>query len=156
MADLGDYNASKHLNEHKPVTTGQHLAELIESPMKPTKAGTGSGMLLKFQVTEGECTGQTITKWINWTNPNPQAVLIGKAEFGDVCRACGIEQPKDSYELHHITVLLTVENYPDTYINKAGQKVDTIRDEIVKVEPRGTGPTQPAQAANDPRPPVDF
>jgi len=142
MAFLGgDYNAEDHVNEFTPVPAGVYLAEAVKSSIKPTRKKDGSFLEFVFKIKEGEFEGKTATMRYNWSNPNPQAVEIGKKQFGDLCRACGNNAPNESAELHHITVQMTlgVESYKDKNDN------EQFKNSVLAVEKRGTGPAAPAQ-----------
>ena len=103
MADLTGFNASEHDDPgFEPLPEGVYLLIVESSEMKVTKAGTGQGINMKFQVVDGEKKGQGFFKWINYKNPNDTAQKIGRAELAMLCRACNKPQPKDTMELHNI------------------------------------------------------
>jgi hypothetical protein len=103
MSTLDGFNANEHDDPgFDPIPEGNYLLIVESSEMKPTKAGTGTGINLKFQVVDGEHKGRGFFKWINYKNPNETAQKIGRAELAMLCRACNKPQPKDTMELHNI------------------------------------------------------
>lgn len=131
MADLdGGFDATKHDDPgFDPLPEGNYTLIIEASEMKTTKAGTGTGINMKFQVVEGEHKGRTFFKWLNYTNPNETAQKIGRAELAMLCRAVNIPQPKDTMELHnipfaaHVTVKPGRDGYdPSNDIKKAVSK----------------------------------
>lgn len=130
MATLDGFNANEHDDpSFDPLPEGHYLLIIEASEMKPTKAGTGTGINMKFQVVDGEHKGRGFFKWINYTNPTAQAQKIGRAELAMLCRAVNKPTPKDTMELHnipfaaHITVKPGEGQYgPSNEIKKAVPK----------------------------------
>lgn len=104
MARLEGFDA----NQHDDPGVFEVLPEMVcllvieSSDMKPTKAGTGTGISFKFQVVDGEHKGKTFIKWINYNNPSETAQKIGRSELAMLCRACMKPNPQDTMELHNI------------------------------------------------------
>lgn len=118
MADLTGFNANEHDDPgFDPLPEGHYLLIVEASEMKPTKAGTGTGINMKFQVVDGDHKGRGFFKWINYKNPNDTAQKIGRAELAMICRACNKPQPKDTMELHNIPFAahVTVKPAKDGY-----------------------------------------
>lgn len=132
MADLTGFNANEHDDPgFDPLPEGHYLLIVEASEMKPTKAGTGTGINMKFQVVDGDHKGRGFFKWINYKNPNDTAQKIGRAELAMICRACNKPQPKDTMELHnipfaaHVVVKPGRDGYdPSNDIKKAVPKSD--------------------------------
>lgn len=118
MADLTGFNANEHDDPgFDPLPEGHYLLIIEASEMKPTKAGTGTGINMKFQVVDGEHKGRAFFKWINYKNPNETAQKIGRAELAMLCRAVLKPNPKDTMELHNIPFAahVTVKPAKDGY-----------------------------------------
>ena len=60
MANLNGFDANlvEPTKALEPIPAGKYQAVIIESEMKPTKAGTGQYLELKFQILEGEYKGR--------------------------------------------------------------------------------------------------
>jgi hypothetical protein len=140
MASL-NFNAAQvePMAELEAVPAGKYTAVIVDSEIKPTKAGNGSYLELTFEVAEGEHKGRKLWARLNLDNPNPTAVKIARAELSSLCRSVGVMEPKDSCELHGIPLVVTVK-----------QKADPdgeVRNEIKGYSKRETvNPAKPAQA----------
>jgi len=84
------------------IPEGPKMIRIVESGMKPTKAGTGEYLELVMEVLTPEFSGHKHTQRLNLNNPNPQAVEIANQELGAICRAVGKPVIQDSVELHGI------------------------------------------------------
>lgn len=103
MSNLQGFNSAQHDDPgFEPLPEGVYVLIIEASEMKPTKAGTGTGINMKFQVVDGEHKGRTFFKWVNYTNANETAQKIGRAELAMLCRAVNVPQPKDTMDLHNI------------------------------------------------------
>jgi hypothetical protein len=141
MANLHGFDAN-HVEPHtdfEPIPAGQYLAAIIESEMKPTKAGTGSYLQLTFQVLEGEFKNRLLWARLNLDNPNDTARKIAQGELSAICRAVGVMAPNDSVELHNLPLVITV---------KCKKRDDTgdISNEIKSYAKREAAVGQPQQA----------
>jgi hypothetical protein len=82
------------------LPAGQYTVEITDAEVKPTKAGTGSVLKLEHTIIDPEqFARRKVWKYLNLTNPNPQAEQIGRAELSALCRAAGIAVLADSDEL---------------------------------------------------------
>ena len=75
----------------KELVPGEYLAQIIDTDISPTKAGTGEKLTLKFEVVEGEFSSTYIWHNLNIANPNPKAVEISSRQLAQICRAVGID-----------------------------------------------------------------
>lgn len=90
-------------DDRTPVPVGDYLARIVESDVKPTKAGTGITMPLVWQISDGEHGGRKIFENVNLKNPNAVAMQIGKKQLNSICDAIGVQlrpNDMDSLELH--------------------------------------------------------
>ena len=142
MADLRGFDA----NQVEPavgfeaIPAGKYVAMIVESEMKPTKAGDGAFLELVFQIVEGEFKGRKLWSRLNLENANPLAVQIARAELSAICRAVGVMAPNDSVELHDLPLLITV---------KCRKREDTgdIVNEVKGYAKKEAAQGQPQQAA---------
>jgi hypothetical protein len=109
MADL-NFNANEvdPASIFDPLPGGRYMCIVVESAMKPTKAGPGKYLELKFQVVDGEHKGRYLWCRLCLDHANAQAVQIARGQLSSLCRACGIMQPHDSVELHNIPIQVRV------------------------------------------------
>ncbi len=111
MANLSGFDARnvEPMADFEAIPPGKYLAVITASEMKPTKSGNGSYLELTFEVIEGERKGRNLWARLNLDNPNQLTVQIARGELSAICRAVGVMQPKDSYELHNLPLLVTVK-----------------------------------------------
>lgn len=126
-----------------PVPAGDYTAMIVDSEIKPTKAGTGMYLQLVWQVCDGQFSGRKIWDRINIQNPNQVAEEIGQKQLSAVCHAVGVLRVMDSAELHERPCLLKV-------IVKPGEGQYLATNEV-KGYRTITGAPPPAMAAAAPR-----
>lgn len=110
MATLNGFNAGEvdPTVALDPIPAGTYAAAIIDSELKPTKAGTGKYLQLTLQVLDGEHGGRLVWARLNLENPNQTTVKIARGELSAICRAVGVMQPRDSVELHNIPLEIKV------------------------------------------------
>ena len=74
MASLS-FNAEDFVEEQRfePIPEALYKAVIIDSEMRKTKAGTGSYLMLKFEVLEGAHAGRWVKTNLNLDNPNEKS-----------------------------------------------------------------------------------
>lgn len=117
MAKLNFNVADVPESDFEPIPAGDYSAQIVQSEMKSTKAGTGEYLQLRIQILDEEYQGRIVFDRLNLVNPNEQAVKIAQRTLGDLCQACGVEEVEDSEELHGIemTVRLGVTEASGDY-----------------------------------------
>ena len=90
------------------IPEGMYTAQIIQSEMKPTKAGTGQYLELRVQILDEPYTGRLVFDRLNLINPNETAVAIAQRTLADICKACNLEEIEDSEELHGIEINVTL------------------------------------------------
>jgi hypothetical protein len=156
MAFLGnafDPTTVPPADDFTPLPSGEYPAMIIDSEMKPTKAGTGQYLELTFQVIDGPMKNRLVWSRLNLENPNPKAVEIAQRDLSAICAAAGIQHAiTDSTPLHNRPLVIRVEFVP------AGPKNNRDGNEI-KAYKRLDGAPQaspfaatPAQQAAPPPP----
>lgn len=83
-----------------PLPAGDYIAQITESSIKPTKAGTGMMLNLTWTVLDGQFANRKIFDRINVANQNPEAERIGQQQLSAICHAVGVLNLQDSNQLH--------------------------------------------------------
>jgi len=89
--------------------TGPYKCVVVETEMKPTKAGTGTYIELKHQVIDGKYQNRFFWARLNWTNPDATAVAIGKTRFAELCEAVNVLRPSDTNEVKNIPLVMILK-----------------------------------------------
>jgi hypothetical protein len=121
------------------IPAGKYLAMIVDSAMKPNKAGTGQYLELVFQIIEGEFKGRQLWARLNLVNPNETAMKIAQGELSAICRAVGVLTPGDSVELHNLPLVIKVRL-------KKRKDVDEVANEICGYEKREAAGGKPQQS----------
>jgi len=102
------------------LTPGWYTAQIVESELKPTQAGTGSYLELTIEVVApAQFAGRKLWDRLNINNPNEKAVEIAYQTLSAICHATGVIQVQDSQQLHSIPMDVKVgmskvtEDYPE-------------------------------------------
>ena len=90
------------------IPAGTYLAEITQTEMKATKAGTGEYLQVTLVVVDGEYKGRNLWSRLNLSNPNKTAEEIAARELAAICRAVGLEGIGESEELHGKLLVLAV------------------------------------------------
>jgi hypothetical protein len=105
MAELGqtfDPNAVEP-GQFDDVPAGEYAAQIVDSEVKPTKAGAGLGLNLTWQITEGPLENHKFWQWINFQHESQQAQTIGQQQLKAICDAIGYtDHVTDSEVLHNV------------------------------------------------------
>ena len=91
-----------------PIPAGDYEVVILESKWKPTKAGSGSYLEIKCQVTKGDYAKRNLWARLNLKNPNVTAVEIAQRELSAICQAVGVLKPKSKDELNGIPLVAKV------------------------------------------------
>ena len=117
MAFLGQSYAVKDIPEQDgfdPIPAGWYNARITEAEVKSTKAGTGSYVKVRYDITGPTHQGRVIYGNINLSNPNQQAEQIGIQQLGSLARAIGLEVISDSDQLINRDVQIKLSVKKDT------------------------------------------
>ena len=90
------------------MSASKNRAQITESDVVPTRAGTGSMLKLKWQIMGGPAQGRVLFDQINLANPNAQAVQIGQQQLKRICVALGLGPIQNSAQLHLRPCMITV------------------------------------------------
>ncbi|MCK9466108.1 MAG: DUF669 domain-containing protein [Thiopseudomonas sp.] len=107
-----DANAVQPQESFEPIPAGWYECMIVESEMKPNKAGTGQYLQLRLDVTEGQYSNRVLFERLNLDNPNSTAVEIAQRTLSAICHATGVLQPRDSSDLHNIPLRVKVSVRP--------------------------------------------
>ncbi len=105
MANLGRSFVESDLpkgsggGDFAPIPDGWYDVMITESTVKQTKAGTGSYVSFRCDVTGPSHQGRVVFGMLTLTNPNPKAEEIGNQQMGEVMRAIGMARLDDSDQL---------------------------------------------------------
>lgn len=103
-----------------PIPTGEYLAHITESDMKPTKKNDGQYLELEYTVLEGEFKNRKVWARLNLDNPNATTVDIANRQMASIREATGVMNPADSQELHYKPHFIRVELIPSGTAQKSG------------------------------------
>lgn len=95
--------------EYKPLPEGKYEVVIADSDVKATRSGTGTYIQLEFEVVSGEYKGRKLWGRYNIENSNREAMEIGRSQFAAVCQAVNVSNPRDTSELHNLTLILSVK-----------------------------------------------
>lgn len=132
MANLSnayDQNAEAQA-DFSPLPTGEYMAVIVESDMKPTKAPGGEYLELTYEVTEGQFKGRKVWARLNLKNTNVQTVEIANRQFASIREATGVTNPVDSQELHYKPHVIRVEFVKGGVAQKNGYVPDRDSNDI--------------------------
>lgn len=102
----------------EPLPEGWYLCVIEDSEERQTKAGTGSYYNLKFNVVQKEGNGRVFWTMLNINNPNPKAVEIAKGQLHEIMRAIGLEEIKDTVQLHNKPIMVKLKVVHDDWKNE--------------------------------------
>lgn len=157
MALIGHFNAAEVApqQDYTPVPTGEYIAQIIDSDMKPTKRGDGQYLELTYEILDGEQKGRRVWVRLNLDNPNGKAVEIAQRQLSSICHAVDTLNVTDSQQLHYKPHVIRVE-----YVKADGIKTQNDTNEVKawkKIEGQlpasASAPPAPAAPAASAAPP---
>ena len=92
MAQLNQHFDASTVEPAAPfelLPPGRYVAQIVQSEMRPTKAGNGQLLWLELDVLEGPHQGRKIWDQLNLVNPNQQTVEIAQRALSAICHAVG-------------------------------------------------------------------
>lgn len=101
MAQI-NFNAAnvQPASSYDPIPAGDYIAQITDSSIKPTKAGTGMILNLTWTILDGQYVNRKVFDRVNVANQNPEAEKIGQQQLSSICHATGVLQLQDSNQLH--------------------------------------------------------
>ena len=149
MANL-NFDASQvdPQNTYEPLPAGDYLCMIVDSDVKPTKAGTGHYAQFTLQVLEGQYQGRMIWDRINIHNQNATAQEIGQKQLSALCHAVGVLQVQDTTQLHDKPVVVRLGLKDDRQYGPQNEVKGYKQPEGTPAAPTPTGtPTPPPPTA---------
>lgn len=149
VADLPQGNTG----DFSPLPGGWYTATVAGAELKQTKAGTGSYISVRYDITGPTHQGRVVFGNLNISNPNPKAEEIGRQQLGDLMRAIGLDTVQDTDQLigGQCQIKLTVrksEEYGDSNEVRSWKAV-----EGSKMPSPGSAPTTAPQVSAGSAPP---
>lgn len=109
MAQLpGTFDPSTVADDRQLLPDGEVLAQIFESDLVATKAGTGQIAKFGWEVVSGPLQGRKLWTQENVQNPNAQAQEIGQRNLKRICEAAGTGPISDTEALHFRPMLINV------------------------------------------------
>ena len=100
MANLGiTIEASTSSMDYDVLPEGWYEARVTSAEVRETKAGTGSYISLRYDVTGPSHEGRVVFGNLNLSNPNSRAEQIGREQLAQLVAALGLKGISDSDEL---------------------------------------------------------
>jgi len=156
MSDLGmTINAADlpqgNNGDFQPLPAGWYSATITSAEVKQTRAGTGSFIAVRYDITGPSHEGRVVFGNLNISNPNPKAEEIGRQQLGDLMRAIGLDSVTDSDQLigGQCQIKLAIrksEEYGDNNDVKGWKAVEG----SAMPKPAAAAPSQPTAAAAPP------
>jgi hypothetical protein len=84
---------------YEPLPAGWYSASITAAEIKPTKAGTGEYISVRYDIIGPSHQGRVVFGNLNIRNPNPKAEEIGRQQLGDIMRAIGLAKVQDTDQL---------------------------------------------------------
>lgn len=86
-------------NNFEPLPEGWYNATITGAEIKPTKAGDGKFIAVKYTVTGPSHQGRVVFGNLNIKNASTKAEEIGRQQLGDIMRAIGLAKVTDTDQL---------------------------------------------------------
>jgi hypothetical protein len=140
-----DANVVEPSAPREVIPAGKYKAVITKSEERPTKAQTGSMLVLTCQIIEGPHQGVSLMDRLNLNNPNKTAEEIAQRTLSAICRSVNVMMPNESSDLHDKPMMITVKVKPAEGNYQAS-------NEIAGYEPceGGAPAAAPAAAATPP------
>lgn len=148
MANLGESidvdNIVPERGDFEPLPAGPYMAQVTDSDVVATKAGTGSILKLTFEVMEGPYANRKFFMNLNFRNPNATAQRIAQEQIKQICDAVGhTGQLTDSEVLHYrpLRAQLVIKRDPEYGDKNEVKKVSTLSGSIPANAGQAQAPT---------------
>ena len=97
---LFDSSDHEEMQDFSCLPEGTYLSKIIESELRPTKAGDGERLVLTFEVLSGEFRERRFFVGLNIKNPTPETQERANNELTSISKAVGVVKFKDTSALH--------------------------------------------------------
>lgn len=130
----------------EPLPAGWYTVTISQAELKPTKAGNGQYIKLRYDVTGPSHQGRVVFGNLNIKNANPKAEEIGRQQLGDIMRAIGLAKVTDTDQLIGGQIAIKLEVKEDAQYG-ASNEVKAFKSVSGSVAPAAGVPAMAAQAA---------
>jgi len=141
----------KPAGNYDPVPPGSYAAHITSAEARPTKDGSGQYIKVRYDLTGPSHVGRVIFSNINIRNNSAEAERIGRAQLGDLMRACGLRQLTSPEQLIGAQVEIQVTIRPARGEYPASNEVRGIKGG--DAFPAALAPVAPKPAAAKAAPP---
>ena len=86
-------------NNFEPLPEGWYNSTITGAEIKPTKAGDGKFIAVKYTITGPSHQGRVVFGNLNIKNASTKAEEIGRSQLGDIMRAIGLAKVTDTDQL---------------------------------------------------------
>ena len=86
-------------NNFEPLPEGWYNSTITGAEIKPTKAGDGKFIAVKYAITGPSHQGRVVFGNLNIKNPSTKAEEIGRQQLGEIMRAIGLAKVTDTDQL---------------------------------------------------------
>jgi hypothetical protein len=86
-------------NNFEPLPEGWYNSTITGAEIKPTKAGDGKYIAVKYAITGPTHQGRVVFGNLNIKNASTKAEEIGRSQLGDIMRAIGLAKVTDTDQL---------------------------------------------------------
>jgi hypothetical protein len=86
-------------NNFEPLPEGWYNATITGAEIKPTKAGDGQYIAVKYAITGPSHQGRVVFGNLNIKNASTKAEEIGRQQLGEIMRAIGLGKVSDTDQL---------------------------------------------------------
>lgn len=132
-------------NNFDPLPEGWYNATITGAELKPTKAGDGSYIAIKYAITGPTHQGRVVFGNLNIKNPSTKAEEIGRIELGNLMRAIGLAVVRDTDQLIGGNLAIKLSVRTGEYEGNEVKGYKAIGAALTAV--KGTVPTAPASGA---------
>lgn len=138
--------------DFQPLPAGWYTATVTSAEVRETKAGTGSYIAVRYDITGPSHEGRVVFGNLNISNPNPKAEEIGRQQLGDLMRAIGLESVTDSDQLigGNCQIKLAIRKSEEYGDNNDVKGWKAIEGSAMPKPAAAAAPAQPAGASAPP------
>ena len=159
MAQLNQHFDASTVEPAAPrelLPPGRYTAQIVQSEMRPTKAGDGQMLWLELDVLDGPYQGRKLWDQLNLVNRNQQTVEIAQRTLSAICHAVGQIQVSDSEQLHFRPMAVNLAVEVDDRDKALAPELQRKRNKVKGYGPVAAGaqPVRPAPAVAAARPPA--
>jgi hypothetical protein len=105
----------KGITDFEAVDPNWYMAQIEQSAMKKTQAGTGQYLELTWNILQGPMVGRKVWQRLNLVNPSTVTVEIANKHLKSICDVTGTPGPiSDSAVLHNKPCMIRVIKKPAT------------------------------------------